>query len=374
MSDDEDDVAVPDDPTHLLPCSGNKFLQDILKHWGTPENPNELSISMIIAQLILFFQLFEQVQVQVQDNIFVPMIMKYYFDTISTICCVSFSLSLTDLSGILVIGSYFKEITTFELSHNNLVLCNMLPFLEGLVQIHPVRAFIFNRNIMYTGEFELSRNSLLKILTLLFTQVEHVDLSACEIDSVLIGLIVSVLNEVCKNGTLKLIYLVLNSNYIDESDFVLLLKTSNEIPYLSLIVEDCFCPEDPLGYEHVISALGEQPIVRFGTIDDDESVISEEIINTIKKCMDTNVSLLQFVSPSKVVNEIVKFYTDRNVRTFYLPCNTTCFSQDFIKLLIAFVLLNEIRGSNNHESKLPLHICIKIFGFFTPLMFMPLEF
>jgi hypothetical protein len=372
-------IQGPDHPSSLLPASLEELFRKMLEHWYNPELPNEFSISMIVLPLLLLLQLIETVQLQY--NVFVSMIAQYYLNTISTICCLDFTLSLTDLSGILDICAYFKNITTFELAGNNLVLSDMLPFLEGLFTMHDVKKFIFNRNLLYMGNFGEARETLICIFTLLFTRVKCINLSACEMEFNIVEIIIHVLENL-DTTLIKTSCLVLSSNEIDTECFLQLVKVCGKLPYFKLVVEDSGSgmenmedPEDHASvYTRLVKELGELSTLRFGATTDDMTVLPEATREILKQRIEKNVTLLVFDSPSSVVNEIVNVYTERNLNTFYLPWNTTCFSPAFLSVVISVLLLNNNSDTNENPPKLPVQMWIKIFGFFTPRMFMSLDF
>ena len=197
----------------------------------------------------------------------------------------------------------------------------------------------------------------------------------------IVEIIIHVLN-VLDITLIRTTCLVLSSNEIDTESFLKLVKVCGKIPYFKLVVEDSGSGmenmEDPEVHESIytllVEQLGELSTLRFGALNNDRTLLSNATRKFLEQHMKENFTLLVFDSPSPVVNEIVNVYTERNLNTFYLPWNTTCFSPAFFKVVISVLLLNNNNDTNGRPPKLPVQMWIKIFGFFTPKMFKPLDF
>ena len=307
-----------------------------------------------------------------------------YCQKILTISCVENNYKPEEYGDLLKIFYYFGKVNTIEFSENDFILSNMVPFFKSLFNMHPtIKIFIFSRNRLLPENPQPSDFENLKQCFMLMKNVEYLDLSATfnnlfdnEIDNVL-----HIIMTVFKSG---LVSLKLDSNIIEENQAKYLIESLGlDIRHFSIL--DNIFIENPNFYLTIFMYISKIRLSSLNMLNPDDEPDaddepdepnvadapddarnnndpSNEDIIQIEKLLDNNVSLVQFSSSSSVLNNVVNPYLQRNLKMFWKPEILYAFSNDFFKVLMAFLLAN--KSSDGNKPQLPIDICFKIFGFF----------
>jgi len=332
----------------------------------------------------------------------------YYFNTISNIDCVNYILKPENYEDLLELFSNFKNVNTVEMSKNNIILSDMLPFFISLFEDHPtIKNFIFCRNRLLPENplendyknleacLELMKKCNLKLLNLSGNLEENNQSD-----------ILDILTRVFKNSELESLLLD-STNIIEENNFFKVLEEfggeNSSIRHLYFennnIVLSNMCEFYCKLFDLLNATLSAPTVIpqrrltcipfnlsslNFGNPDnyvEDENEydteydngynyrICDELFWAIHRTFQDNVALTEFTSMDPSVDAFVKPYLERNLKMFWIWQNTHAFSNDFFKVLITFLLANKSFGDNK-QPQLPIHICFKIFGFFQNKMFL----
>lgn len=348
MCDDEEETNIQDVNTQII-------IANIFEHFQHPERPDEFLIEYPPKQIITIFQYLKE-----SDKDFMSFQVEYYFNTIQTISRVQHNLQ--DYKDLLELFSYFTNVKTVEFSENNAVLSNMLPFLRSLFEKHStIKKFIFCRNRFLPENPQDYDIENLKECFKLMRNLKCLDLSA-----IVYGLfeesidIVQLLIDIFGGSGLE--SLILDSNDIEEEDLWKLYKGFTEAKFkFSLSIKDSIFIENPNDFYRAIflNINTFYPYSLEIINGDDDSEPSIEVVKEIKELMEFNLSLIKGSTSSSLVNNAIEPYLERNLTMFWVPRHTYVFHNDFFKMLMTFLLMNE-----NSSPKLPLMICTKIFGFF----------
>lgn len=353
MCDDEEETDIQD--MNILTVIGYIFEQ-----WNYPERLNDFTINLSPKQIIIIFQILKEYR-----GGFTSLQFKLYCNTIQTITCVGYSLKPEEHEDLLEVLSYFTDVKTVEFSENNAVLSNMLQFLRNLFEINPtIKKFIFCRNSLLPVNPQDSDFENLKECFKLMRNLKCLDLSAIAYGLFEEGIdIVQLLIDIFGGSELE--SLILDSNDIEEEDLWKLYKGFTETKFkFSLSIKDSILIENPNDfYEEIFLKINETNMYSLeiinGDVESDADEPSDEVVKKIEELSRDNLSLTKFSTSSLRVNKAVEPYLERNLTMFWVPWHTYVFHNDFFKMLMTFLLMNE-----NSSSKLPLMICTKIFGFF----------
>ena len=348
-----------DDETKTPLEMEKKIIDAMNEHFQHPERPDEFLIEYPPKQIIIIFQILKEYR-----GGFTSLQFKLYCNTIQTITCVGYSLKPEEHEDLLEVLSYFTNVKTVEFSENNAVLSNMLPFLRSLFEKHStIKKFIFCRNSLLPLNPQDSDIENLKECFKLMRNLKCLDLSA-----IVYGLfeesidIVQLLIDIFGS---ELESLILDSNDIEEEDFWKLYKGFTETKFkFSLSIKDSILIENPNDfYGEIFLKINKTNMYSLeiinGDVESDADEPSDEVVKKIEELSRYNLSLTKFSTSSLRVNKAVEPYLERNLTMFWVPQNTYVFHNDFFKMLMTFLLMNE-----NSSPKLPLIIFTKIFGFF----------
>jgi hypothetical protein len=299
------------------------------------------------------------------------------FDSVSQISFETVPIALNNIGLLSGICNYFNSLTFFELSDNGISLTDCLPFLQRLFSRHPIKSFTFNRNPLFNTEdgvipireivifeqiLQLLCNSGLQILELSANNVS---------DSMSPDRFVEIVVSILKDSTLKM--LTISYNGLNDQHLLALIIGLPNIRYWE------FALSNPNTLPHLFKALSD------GTTyvsslnlcgdddddDDDEQVqhdLPSHVLTLLEATMSSNHSLVECQTPWTAFNHMVAPYLEINLNRYWSPKTTSCFSDNFFKVLMTFLLSNnQLRVKS--QPNLPLIMCNTIFGFLQNKMF-----
>jgi len=347
-----------DDETKTPLEMEKKIIDAMNEHFQHPERLNDFTINLSPKQIIAIFKYLIE-----SDKDFMSFQVEYYFNTIQTISRVQHNLQ--DYKDLLEVLSYFTNVKTVEFSENNAVLSNMLPFLRSLFEKHStIKKFIFCRNSLLPANPQASDIENLKECFKLMRNLKCLDLSA-----IVYGLfeesidIVQLLIDIFGGSELE--SLILDSNDIEEEEFWKLYKGFTEAKNnFSLSIKDSiFIVKPNYFYPEIFLKINKTNMYSLkiinGDVESDADEPSDEVVKQIEQLSRYNFSLINCSTSSLRVNNAIEPYLERNLTMFWEPWNTYVFHNDFFKMFMTFLLMNE-----NSSPKLPIIIFNKIFGFF----------
>ena len=323
-----------------------------------------------------------------------------FFNSIHKICASStnlyFSIEHLDsiYESIYQIILLFPNAEEINLEENELELLSpyFLNFLNKIETIGSLKSLIFGGNhysiYIHENPIEL-KNS---IFTLLFKKFEKIDLSALDMCSDEILDLMIIISEI-EYIYFKTLYLNLSYNLVIRNGDEIF-KYLNNIPLERLDMIGCNFKNVGLLYLEALNYFGESNEglscrsinlssieEEFNDDNDDEEmpddILDETKLSKIRKqIIDQNVydniCLIDIVLPptnnlllDSELNMMFKQIVERNLEMYWVASNTYAFSNDFLKVLMTFLLMNESSG----HPKLPFLIYKNIFGFFQNKMF-----
>ena len=334
------------------------------------QNENDILSVSDVNNIVLVYTMFKTLYESVDLRAF-PY--QSCFNIVSRISFETVPIALNDIGLLSGICNYFNSLTFFELSDNGICLTDCLPFLQILFSRHPIKSFTFNRNPLFNTENGVipirEIEKFKQILQLMCDSgLQVLELSANNVsDSMSLGAFVEILVSILKYSTLKM--LTISYNGLSDPQLLALIKGLPNIRYWQ------FALADPSNLPDLFEALSDDGTTYVSSLnfcdDVDEPVQPDlpiHVLTLLEDKISSNQSLVKCKTPWREFNEMVAPYLEINLNRYWSPQTTLCFSENFFKVLIAFLLINnhlrDVRRAN-----LPLIMCNKIFGFFQNKMF-----
>ncbi len=322
-----------------------------------------------------------------------------FFTSINRICVSSLNLYFLTIEQLeCIYESIYQIILLFpnaeeiNLEENELELLSpyFLNFLNKIEPIRSLKSINFGGNTysiyIHDNPIEL-KNS---IFTLLFKKFEKIDLSALNMCSDEILDLMTIISEI-EYIYFKTLYLNLSYNLVIRNGDKIF-KYLNKIPLERLDMIGCNFKNVGLLYLEALNYFGESNeglscrSINLSSIeeefnDDDEEMPDDSLDETklskirtqlIDQNVYDNICLIDILLPpthnlllDSELNMMFKQIVERNLKMYWVASNTYAFSNDFLKVLMTFLLMNESSG----HPKLPFLIYKNIFGFFKNKMF-----
>lgn len=321
-----------------------------------------------------------------------------FFNSIHKICASStnlyFSIEHLDsiYESIYQIILLFPNAEEINLEENEIELLSpyFLNFLNKIEPIRSLKSLIFGGNhysiYIHENPIEL-KNS---IFTLLFKKFEKIDLSSLNMccDEILdLMIIISEIEYIY----FKTLYLNLSYNLVIRNGDEIF-KYLNKIPLERLDMIGCNFKNVGLLYLEALNYFGESNeglscrSINLSSIEEefnddyeempDDSLDETKLSKIRKQIIDQNVYNNKFIIDIQLppinnllldseLNMMFKQIVERNLEMYWEVSNTYAFSNDFLKVFMTFLLMNE----NSDHPKLPFLIYKNIFGFFKNKMF-----
>ena len=320
-----------------------------------------------------------------------------FFNSIHKICASStnlyFSIEHLDsiYESIYQIILLFPNAEEINLEENEIELLSpyFLNFLNKIEPIRSLKSLIFGGNEYSTYIHENPIELKNSIFTLLFKKFEKIDLSSLNMccDEILdLMIIISEIEYIY----FKTLYLNLSYNLVIRNGDEIF-KYLNKIPLERLDMIGCNFKNVGLLYLEALNYFGESNeglscrSINLSSIEEEfndyeelpDEILDETKLSKIRKqIIDQNVydniCLIYIVLPpthnlllDSELNMMFKQIVERNLEMYWIASNTYAFSNDFLKVFMTFLLMNESSG----HPKLPFLIYKNIFGFFKNKMF-----
>ena len=283
-----------------------------------------------------------------------------------------------NMDAFIEICKYFPALTTLYFDKNNINLSSIVLLLTSLLESNKTMTKLaLKDNIIYSIEqpTEIEINNFKSVLELICNlKISELSFIDCfgHFDNTQLqdNCILNLLIEGLKESNISI--LNLSFCYLNNEDTFLKLLCELKKNLKSI----CFI------YNIETNDINKFVNKLFNTLCDPENIITDceitndefyyegpEITDTtlsyVKEKMNDNFSLTEFEMSCPQVNEIIQPFLYRNQHLYWEIKHNSYFSNDdtFSKMLRAFFLLN-FEGNNTKLPKLPLIICIKIFGMF----------
>ena len=381
-SEDEDEYDSEDEVV-----DENEVRENLLKtmeaHFQDPEKSNAYPITIEPRYLLSVFNTLSKENVASIKKL----IIDCFFNTKEIVEFVDYNNidlgNKENMNAFIEICKYFPALTTLYFDENNINLSSIVLLLTSLLESNKTMTKLaFQDNSIYSTEqpTEIEINKFKRVLELIcnlnISELSFIECfghfantqtqSECVINLLIEGLKesnVSTLNlSFCYlnnedtflqllcglEENLKKIYFICNIETNDINKFMK--KLVNRLCEPRNIITECEIKNEDYYYE------GPE--------------ITDTTLSYVEEKMNNNFSLMEFEMSEPRINEIIQPFLDRNQYLYWEIKHNSYFCNDdtFSKLLIAFFLLN-FEGNNKKLPKLPLIICIKIFGMFNRIDF-----
>lgn len=314
-------------------------------------------------------------------------IIENYFKTIDELSFCSIKITTSkQLDLIYQILTFFPNIKKIDFEETNLELISpyMLIFFEKIKTIESLKSINLSNNTYNLYDYEDINNDELKqkILTVLFSQFETVELAALNIDDDELEYLMTMMSTM--GDTCKTLHLNLSNNQFIEGGKIF--NYLKQIPLKSINISYCYFHNIYSTYLELIDYLKETDLYcesinlsnnfpRVDVYENDEDIPEEDIFDESKLAIiknklievTPNINLTHISLPSthpfisSELNDVFGKIVENNLQMYWKPQYNYVFSTHFYKVLITFLLLN----SNQYGMpRLPQMVCNYIFGFF----------
>ena len=364
------------EPSHSADIMSLTFLLSTMLEWFLKPTQNENNIlsvsdvSNVVLVYTMFKILFESVDLRALPY-------QSTFDIVSRISFETVPIAFNEIDLLSGICNYFNSLTFFELSDNGISLTDCLPFLQRLFSRHPIKSFTFNRNPLFNTEDGVipirEIEKFKKILQLMCDSgLQFLELSANNVsDSMSPDTFVEIVVSILKDSTLKM--LTISYNGLSDQHLLALIIGLPNIRYWEFALSDpntlpdlCEALSDGTTYVSSLNLCGD------GDDDDGDEQVQPDlpihVLTLLDATMSSNHSLVECQTPWTAFNDTVEPYLEINLNRYWSPKTTLCFSENFFKVLMAFLLSNNHLRVNSRPN-LDLIMCNTIFGFLQNKMF-----